>query len=414
MVKTDVIVLGAGIIGVSAALHLQSRGRAVTLVDRRGVAEETSHGNAGLIERSSVIPYAFPRGLPDLIRYGLNRSAPARYDPAFLPRIAGWLFQYWRNSSPDRLAEAAAAMLPLVERCVSEHDRLIEEADAGHLVRRTGWIEAYRTARALDAAAAKVERLATYGLSHDLLDGRELREREPFLSDALAGAVHWRDPVSVSDPAAVARAYAGLFQRRGGRIARGDAASLRQDGRDWTVETADGPLHARAAVVALGPWSDDVTRRFGYRIPLAVKRGYHMHYASRGNAVLQRPVLDAERGYVLAPMARGIRLTTGVEFAHREAPPTPVQIARTEPLAREIFPLGDKADGEPWLGRRPALPDMRPVIGEAPRHPGLWLAFGHAHHGFTLGPITGRLLAEMMTGAETVIDPAPYSPARFR
>ena len=161
-------------------------------------------------------------------------------------------------------------------------------------------------------------------------------------------------------------------------------------------------------MVALGAWADVVTGPLGYRLPLGVKRGYHMHYRPAGNAVLNHTVLDAETGYAMAPMARGIRLTTGAEFADRDAPKTPVQLARAEPVARTLFPLGERLDPEPWMGVRPCTPDMLPVIGPAPRHGGLWFAFGHAHHGLTLGPVTGRLLAEMMTGEKPFIDPTPY------
>jgi D-amino-acid dehydrogenase len=112
-------------------------------------------------------------------------------------------------------------------------------------------------------------------------------------------------------------------------------------------------------------------------------------------------------------MAAGIRLTTGAEFARRDAPPTPVQMERSLPAAREIFPLGEPAESGVWLGRRPCLPDMLPIVGPAPRHQGLWLDFGHHHLGFTLGPVTGRLLAEMMTGETPFTDPAPYSADRF-
>jgi len=166
-------------------------------------------------------------------------------------------------------------------------------------------------------------------------------------------------------------------------------------------------------VVARGPWSDDPLRRLGYRIPLGVKRGYHMHYKAEGNATLNRPMIDIQHGYALTPMVKGIRLTTGAEFALRDAAPSPVQLDKVEPLAREIFPLGDRVDAEPWLGRRPCLPDMLPMIGRAPRHEGLWLNFGHHHLGFTMGPVTGRLLAEMMTGEPTFTDPNPYRADRF-
>jgi D-amino-acid dehydrogenase len=163
----------------------------------------------------------------------------------------------------------------------------------------------------------------------------------------------------------------------------------------------------------LGPWSDLVFRPLGYSIPLGVKRGYHLHLAPGGNAILNHPVLDSDNGYLLAPMNRGIRLTTGVEFARRDAPPTPIQVQRALPHARAMFPLGDAIDAEPWKGARPCLPDMVPVIGKAPRHAGLWFDFGHQHHGLTLGPVTGRLLAEMMTGETPFADPKPYAVERF-
>jgi len=146
---------------------------------------------------------------------------------------------------------------------------------------------------------------------------------------------------------------------------------------------------------------------------LAVKRGYHVHFRPRADAVLHHPVVDVDGGFLLAPMTRGIRLTTGVEFAARDAAPTPLQLDRTEPLAREIFPLEGRLDPQPWMGSRPCLPDMRPVIGAAPGHKGLWCAFGHNHHGLTLGPATGRLLTEMMVERETFTDPKPYSIERF-
>jgi len=411
--KADVAVLGAGIVGVSIALHLQARGRSVALFDRRGAGEETSYGNAGLIERASVTPYAFPRDIPSMIRYGLNRSAEAHYHPSFLPKIAPWLAQYWWHSSPSRLGLAAKAMLPLIERCVVEHEVLMAEAGIEPLLRKTGWIKAFRDERHFADDVEEAGKLQAHGIRFDVLDKAALQAREPHLRDVLIGGIHWLDPATVPDPGAVAKSYAELFVKRGGRFVHGDARSLAREGGGWTLKGDDGPLETREAVVALGPWADDVFRPLGYRIPLAVKRGYHMHYRAEGNAVLNHPVLDTDGGYVLAPMSRGIRLTTGAEFAPRDAAPTPVQIERTEPAARAIFPLGERIDPEPWLGRRPCLPDMRPVIGPAARHPGLWFAFGHNHHGFTLGPVTGRLLAEMMTGERPFTDPKPYRADRF-
>jgi D-amino-acid dehydrogenase len=407
------LVLGAGIVGVCCALHLQAAGQSVILLDRDEPGRGTSHGNAGLIERSSMVPYAFPRQWSRLLRYGLNQQSSMRFSPMFLPRLAPWLLQYWRQSSPANLAEAARAMRPLIERCVEEHDVLVEASGMSGLIRAKGWIEFYRDRDELDVAVADARTYDQYRLRYDILDAAQLREREPDLK-GVVGGIHWLDPKTVSDPGALVRGYAALFVKRGGVLLQGDAGTLRQQGSEWMADSDEGTVHARNVVIAMGPQSAEVFSRFGYRIPLAIKRGYHMHYASQPGAELRHSVIDAQAGFVLAPMARGIRLTTGVEFAASDAPINEIQLRRCETIARTLYPLGARLDAEPWLGRRPCLPDMRPVIGAAPNHEGLWFNFGHAHHGLTLGPVTGRLLAELMTGAPTFTDPAPYSPGRFR
>jgi D-amino-acid dehydrogenase len=305
-------------------------------------------------------------------------------------------------------------MLPLIGASVAEHDALIARAGAAHLVHDGGWIEAFRTQSAFDEewAAAEAD-IRAHGLRVEPLDAAGLRAREPGIGEGLYGALHWRDPKSVLNPGALTKSYARLFESTGGKFFTGDATTMRAEGDAWTVETTAGRISARDIVIALGPWSDTLFGPLGYRIPLRAKRGYHMHYEP-ARTLLSVPVVDSERGYVVAPMeGNRLRLTTGVEIAKRGAPPTGVQLERVEPLARATFGLGARVDAAPWLGMRPCTPDMRPVIGPAPRHRGLWFAFGHNHHGLTLGPVTGRLLAEMMTGAAPFTDPRPYRAERF-
>jgi D-amino-acid dehydrogenase len=412
----DVIVLGAGMVGVSVALHLQKRGRDVVLIDRRGAGEETSYGNSGLIQREGVIPYAFPREFGAILSYAMNHRSDVVYYLSALPRLAPWLFRYWQNATQERIERSAQALAPLMAQCVAEHDALIVEAGdtARALVKHEGWIRCLRTEESLRQAIANARRLDEYGVDYSVLTGAQLRELEPHLSERIIGAVHFRSSPTSSDPGMLRKAYADLFTRKGGRFLEGDARGLTREARGWSLPVERGPIEAHDVVVALGPWSDDVFRPLGYDIPLAVKRGYHMHYGARGNATLSHPLHDGDGGYMLVPMSKGIRLTTGVEFADRDAPPNPIQLTRDEPLARELFPLGERLEPAPWLGRRPCLPDMVPVIGRGTRHHGLWFAFGHAHHGFTLGPVTGRLLAEMMTGETPFADPSRYSASRFR
>ena len=412
--KADVLVLGAGMVGVGAALHLQQRGRDVILVDRHGLAgEETSFGNAGLIESASVFPYMFPRDFGQILQYAMNRSPQVRYRFSDLPFSLPWLLRYFLASSPDRALHSAMAGLPLIQRSLIEHEALIAEAQVPELLRKTGWLKLFRSDASLANAARDIERARQYGIEGEVLDGKAIAAREPNLTGEFTGAIYLPAPGFVPDPGALAKAYAGLFRRKGGRVLVGDARTLEQDAGRWRVSGPEGGMVARDVVVALGPWSDLVFGPLGYSIPLGIKRGYHLHLAPRGNAVLNHPVLDFDLGFLLAPMNRGIRLTTGVEFARRDAPFTPVQIEQALPRARALFPLGEAVDAKPWMGARPCLPDMLPVIGKAPRHAGLWFDFGHQHHGLTLGPATGRLLAEMMTGETPFADPAPFAATRF-
>ena len=241
-------------------------------------------------------------------------------------------------------------------------------------------------------------------------DSGALAAAEPALRQRLAGAIHWTDPWSVSDPGELVERYAALLARSGGRVVRGDAATLRATATGWAVQTDAGTVDAGQTVIALGPWADTVLAPLGYRLPLFVKRGYHRHYTGTGPNL---PLLDADRGLVIAPMKRGVRLTTGAELTDIDAPATPWQLERAETSARELLDLPQPVEPAPWRGARPCTPDMKPVIGAAPRHPGLWFNFGHSHQGFTLGPVSGRLLAELMDGERPVVDPQPYGPQRL-
>jgi len=413
MARTDALVLGAGIVGTSIALHLAKRGLSVALIDRRGPGQETSYGNAGVIESNTLFPHPFPQGLGALLRIALKQAPEANYHLSFLPQVAPWLLAYRANSQPERRIEFAAAMRPLYARAVPEHELLMAESGAERYLRRDGWMKVYRSDAAFAATARERDLANELGQTHRVLDTEGARALEPSLAPVFAHAIHWPEAASVSDPLAVTKAYAARFTALGGLVLNGDARSLHRSGDRWRVETDEGPVDAAQAVVALGPWAPDLLEPLGIRLPMQVKRGYHLHFRAQGNAGLTRPVVDTENGYCMAPMEQGIRITTGAEFAHRDAKPTPVQFERLLPAAKGLFPLGEAIEQEPWLGRRPCFADSRPVIGRAPGQPGLWLGIGHAHWGLTLGPATGRLLAEMITGQTPFCDPAPYRAERF-
>jgi len=411
--KKNVIVLGAGIVGISAALHLQKRGVSTLLVDRQGPGEGTSYGNAGIIEGNTLFPYPFPRSIRALSRVAFKLATEANYHAGFLPWIARWLWNVRKATTPEGLEQTARVMRPLFENALPEHEALVEAAGAQSYLRHTGWLRVYRSENALEKMAAELALADEYGIPYEKLSVEQSVALEPSLSPVFKHGVLWPKAASYSNPLGVSRAFNAHYLSIGGENAKGDAKTLKRANGGWSVTTEEGDAHAEEVVAALGPWSPDVLEPLGVDLPLAVKRGYHWHFSAKGNASLTRPVLDAEVGFILGPMEQGIRLTTGAEFAHRDALPTPVQIDRLMPYAKNLFPLGEPVEPKPWLGARPCFWDSRPVIGRAPGQKGLWLDYGHGHSGLTLGPASGRLLAEMMTGATTFVDPAPFAAERF-
>ncbi len=405
------LVLGAGMVGIATALQLQKRGWTVTVVDRRGPGEETSYGNAGIIQCEAVSPYPMPRDIGSLAAVALGRTNDVHYRAWAMPAHAEALARYWWNSAESRHARISDAYARLIVQATDSHDELMGRCAVDGLVRREGYRVLFRRPELLDKALSAAEsHRKRWGVRFKALTPDELAQAEPALKQTGIGAIHWLDPWTVSDPGALVAAYARHFVEAGGRLLQGDARTLKAHPTGgWTVETADGWLEAEAAIVALGPWSAELLKPFGHRFLMVRKRGYHRHYSGGG---LSLPLLDSGFGYVLAPMARGLRITTGAQFTRTDAAADPVQLDRAERAVEQLIDLGAPVEADPWHGTRPCLPDMLPVIGEAPDHPGLWMNFGHGHQGFTLGPAAGQLLAEMMEGGRTFTDPAAFRPDR--
>ena len=292
----DVIILGAGIVGVATGIHLLRRGRSVTLIDKNEPGRETSFGNAGIIQREGVRPHAFPRDLHTLMQVGLHLSTAARYEPLALPRLAPALLRYWWASSPESYKRVVHSYAPLIGRSIITHADLMAEAGptAEALVDKSGWLLAFRHEKGLQREAEKArEDAAQFGISHRVVEWPELKQMEPDLKGGLAGAILWTDPWTVRDPGALVEQYFKLFERLGGTFVSGTASVLTQDSAGWTT-MVDGVSHSgRQAVIALGPWAPEVLDKLGYRLPLFVKRGYHMHYGTEGGAKLNQLICHA-------------------------------------------------------------------------------------------------------------------------
>jgi D-amino-acid dehydrogenase len=409
--EVDVVVLGAGIVGVSTAYAARQRGMSVVLVDRREPGSETSYGNAGIISSGSIAPLNNPSLWKALPKYLTNRHPALRWNPAWAARNAGWVMRLLANSAGPRLRPRAAALHGLIGASLKLHREWIVKAGAGHRIRETGWLKAWRG----DAvAAAKLEQalLTEFGIASELLDRQGISAIEPGILPVYKVGLLHSQTASVDAPGEVVKAYARMFAGAGGDLRQSNVKSIVPDGERWRVVLADGEILARHVVVALGPWSADLLRPLGYRVPLAFERGYHREFKPNPARTLQRPIHDADGSFLMTPMEQGVRVTSGVELTGRDAPSSFVQLDQVVPLAREVVEFGD-AVGDTWRGSRPTLPDSLPMIGPVPRHAGLWLAFGNQHIGFTTGPATGAAIAAMIAGAPPPYDVTPFAPSRY-
>ncbi len=409
--QADVVVLGAGIVGVSAAYAARQRGLSVILVDRREPGSETSYGNAGILSSGSISPLNNPSLWSALPKYLTNRHAALRWNPGWSIRNADWVIRFLANATASRLRPRATALHGLIGASLKLHREWIVKAEAAQRIRETGWLKAWRS----DAvAAAKQEQalLTEYGIESRLLDRQAISALEPSILPVYTVGLLHTQTASVDSPGAVVKAYARMFTGAGGEIRQSDIKAVVPEDNGWRVVLADGGISARDVVVALGPWSADLLRPLGYHVPLAYERGYHREFKPNPARSLQRPIHDAEGSFLMTPMENGIRVTSGVELTDRDAPSSFAQLDQVVPLARGVVEFGE-AVGDPWRGARPTLPDSLPMIGPAPRHAGLWLAFGNQHIGFTTGPATGAAIAAMIGGAPPPFDATAFAPSRY-
>ncbi|NVK74442.1 MAG: FAD-binding oxidoreductase [Oceanospirillaceae bacterium] len=393
----EFIVLGAGMVGVSTALVLQASGHQVTIVDKRDAGLETSYGNAGMIQVEAAEPYALPRDIATLCKYAFEISNDVTWKMSGALQMAPALWSYFRHSAAEKHAKISRIHSQLTFRSTADHDPLIHASGSEHLIDHCGLVMLHRDERVFEKAVRKAEFLmAEYGVTSNIYDGKSYLHKEPALKKAPAGAVHYTQSWSCSSPGDITKAYCDLFIKQGGRLVSGDASTLQHTVSGWKILTSDGELKAEQVVVALGPWSPELLKRFGYHIPMVYKRGYHGHFNAPNT--LQRPFLDVANGVLAAPMVKGLRVTTGAALVPFDSAIDTKQLKRGAKALNEIIDLGEQVVEPQWVGTRPCMPDMLPLVGEAPNHKGLWFHFGHGHQGFTLGPTTARLLIRAMEG----------------
>jgi D-amino-acid dehydrogenase len=413
--RDDVLVLGAGVIGLSCALELLKAGRGVTVIDAGRIGGGSSHGNCGTITPSHAIPLAGPGMISKALGWMLRPDAPLYVKPRFDPALARWLLHFAArcNARDQRAGTVPKGALLQASRTLLEAN--IREEGLACEFDTPGLTYVYRDARSLDDAAELVATLGAIGVRAEILDATRLAREEPALRDGMAGGVHFPDD-AVLRPDRLVAELARRVRERGGAIIEQCAATgftRRSDGGIASVATAQGERAAEQVVFACGAWSPRAARDLDLRLPIQPGKGYSITY-SRPAQAPRRPLVLRERSVCVTTWGSGYRLGSTMEFSGYDSSLNRVRLDALARGAAEYLrdPVGASVQEE-WYGWRPMTWDDLPILGHAASIPNLMFATGHGMMGVSMSAITGRLVADLLCGRAPSLDPRPYSPRRF-
>lgn len=408
-----VAIIGAGIVGVSAAIWLQREGRDVILIDREGPAAGASFGNGGVLASCSIIPVTVP---------GLIRKAPRMlFDPAqplfmkwgYLPRLLPWLVRYLRHCTRADVERIAAALAPIVGDSLADHQALSAGTGAERWIVPSDYVFLYRDRAHFEGDALGWSIRRAHGFVWDELEGAAFRAYDPAFAPGLDFGARLGDHGRIADPGRYVSDLAAHVAARGGRFVRAEVDDIaRENGRVTGVRAGGESIPCASVIVAAGAWSGPLARKLGLSVPLESERGYHLELWDP-NIMPRAAMMIASGKFVATPMEGRLRLAGIVEFGGLEAPPSRAPFDLLLRNIRAAMPGLRWGETKEWMGHRPAPADSIPLIGPVPGVSGAFLGFGHHHVGLTGGPKTGRLLAQLVCGRNPNIDLAPYAPARF-
>ncbi len=407
-----VVVIGAGIVGVSTAIWLRRFGARVTLVDRLAPGESTSHGNGGVLAACAMLPVTAPgllRRAPGML---LDSDAPLFLKWAYLPRLLPWLLKYLGHANAPETRRIAQALTPIVADSVDQHMALTDGLSARRHVVPGDYVYAYPDRATFDAEAGAWDLRAEFGFAPRLIEGDAVRDFEPTLGPSITCLAVMQDHGHVRDPGGYVKALARDLVAMGGEIRQTDVRDVTlTEGRITEIVTGDGPLACDRAVIATGVWSGPLMRKLGLNIPLESERGYHIVFEGAENGPRVPFMINAGK-FVATPMDAGLRCAGILEFGGLDAAPSRAPFALLRRQVKRAFPGLTHGHEVEWMGHRPATSDSLPLIGQI-RDTGIYAAFGHHHIGLTAGPKIGRMLAGLMTGQPSNTDLTPYQPGRF-
>lgn len=408
----EVIVIGAGVIGLSTALMAQARGLSVTVVDREGPAAGASAGNAGAFAFTDILPLASPGILRKAPKWLLDPLGPLSVPPAYALQIAPWLFRFWRACSPRAVAASTAAQTALMDLSRAELEPFLAATGTLGMLRKDGNLQVYESDAEFRVSLPGWQAREAHGIDFQHMTGGEMEGLQPGLAPRFIKGTFTPGWWSIADPKDYVLALAERFRAQGGTILQAEVTGLQLQETGVYIRTTGEPLRADKVVLAAGAFSHRIAATLGERIPLETERGYNTTLPP-GALDLRCQVTFGGHGFVVTRLSTGIRVGGAVELGGLSLPPN---YKRSEAMLRKAkaFLPGLKTEGgTQWMGFRPSLPDSLPAIGRAKASPHVLYAFGHGHLGLTQSAGTGRLVAELLTGASPAIDLTPFSPQRF-
>lgn len=413
-IKTaEVTVIGAGIIGISCALQLQKKGLSVRVVDRLPPGEGASYGNAGIFAECGCVPVNLPGFAWQIPKLMLDPMGPLSIPARYMLKAAPWGLPFVWNSRRSKFERVADALNTLLTGATQLHLEQAREAGAEQWLSASKYYYLYRDRTHFDQDSVAWQARRTRGIQYDLLEGQQVREVEPAISEQFGFMASLHNHGFANNPEQLVKALARSFTDKGGEILLREIRDIEfHDGRPSALVTHKERLPIAKLVVAAGAWSRKLASKLDRDVPLQSERGYHIEVSAPG-VKLNDPIMFADGKLVATPMADGIRFAGLVEFGGLDADPNPRFASRLLHHAKALFPEIDTREYREWMGHRPSLPDSLPVIDRSPNHDSVYYAFGHQHMGLTLGPRTGQLVAELVSSGKSSIDLSPYSIERF-
>ncbi|NCO20705.1 MAG: FAD-dependent oxidoreductase [Rhodobacterales bacterium] len=408
-----VAVIGAGIVGVSAAIWLLRAGHSVTLIDRAGPAAGTSHGNGGVLASCAIVPVTGPGLLKKAPGMVFNPEQPLFLKWGYVPHLVPWLVKYLKHANAADTRRIAAAMAPIVGDSLADHQALAAGTGAEKWIVPSDYVFLYQNRAAFQGDAFTWDTRRAHGFKWDEMERPALAEYDPIFTEDMRFAVRLGNHGRITDPGQYVKDLAAHAVAIGARLLKADVTDVVRAGDQVTGLRAGGDTIACDAVlVATGVWSKGLAAKLGIDVPLESERGYHIDLWEP-NMMPRSPMMITSGKFVATPMEGRLRLAGVVEFGGLDAAPSRAPFELLLRHARRAMPgLTWKREVE-WMGHRPAPSDSIPLIGAVPGVRGAYLGFGHHHVGLTGGPKTGRLLAQLIGGRVPNTDMAPYSPARF-